>query len=113
LIRYDTVARQQALGCAQKRRCRRRHCRYPAPFPRLGERLDGRAGLLSSGGQQMLAIARGLMANPRILMLDEPSLGLAPAMTKLYAILADLRDDGATVLLVDQMATLALAEAVQ
>jgi branched-chain amino acid transport system ATP-binding protein/branched-chain amino acid transport system permease protein len=61
----------------------------------------------------MLAIARGLMANPRILMLDEPSLGLAPAMTKLYAILADLRDDGATVLLVDQMATLALAEAVQ
>jgi ABC-type branched-subunit amino acid transport system ATPase component len=79
-------------------------------FPRLRERLASRAGLLSGGEQQMLAIARGLMAKPRILLLDEPSLGLAPAMiNELYAVLADLRDDGATVLLVDQMATLALA----
>ncbi len=78
-------------------------------FPRLRERLSSRAGLLSGGEQQMLAIARGLMASPRVLMLDEPSLGLAPAMTnELFDILADLRDDGVTILLVNQMAVLAL-----
>ena len=81
-------------------------------FPRLRERLSSRAGLLSGGEQQMLAIARGLMAKPRILLLDEPSLGLAPAMiNELFDVLAELRDDGVTVLLVDQMATLALAVA--
>jgi branched-chain amino acid transport system ATP-binding protein/branched-chain amino acid transport system permease protein len=78
-------------------------------FPRLRERLTSRAGLLSGGEQQMLAIARGLMAKPRILLLDEPSLGLAPAMiNELFDILAGLRDEGVTILLVDQMATLAL-----
>jgi ABC-type branched-subunit amino acid transport system ATPase component len=80
-----------------------------ARFPRLKERLTLRAGLLSGGEQQMLAIARGLMAKPRILLLDEPSLGLAPAMVnELFDILAGLRDDGVTILLVDQMAALAL-----
>jgi ABC-type branched-subunit amino acid transport system ATPase component/ABC-type branched-subunit amino acid transport system permease subunit len=80
-----------------------------ARFPRLRERLAVRAGLLSGGEQQMLAIARGLMAKPRILLLDEPSLGLAPAMiNELFDILAGLRDDGVTILLVDQMAALAL-----
>jgi ABC-type branched-subunit amino acid transport system ATPase component len=79
-------------------------------FPRLRERLHSRAGLLSGGEQQMLAIARGLMAKPRILLLDEPSLGLAPAMiNELFDVLADLRDEGITILLVDQMAVLALA----
>jgi branched-chain amino acid transport system ATP-binding protein/branched-chain amino acid transport system permease protein len=81
-------------------------------FPRLRERLAIRAGLLSGGEQQMLAIARGLMAKPRILLLDEPSLGLAPAMiNELFDILAGLRDEGVTILLVDQMAALALTVA--
>jgi ABC-type branched-subunit amino acid transport system ATPase component len=79
-------------------------------FPRLRDRLNSRAGLLSGGEQQMLAIARGMMAKPNILLLDEPSLGLAPAMiNELFEVLADLRDDGITILLVDQMAVLALA----
>ena len=78
-------------------------------FPRLAERLEQRAGLLSGGEAQMLAIARGLMSRPEILLLDEPSLGLAPAITEdLYRVLAELRDSGVTTLLVDQMAALAL-----
>ncbi len=81
-------------------------------FPRLRDRLRGRAGLLSGGEQQMLSIARGLMAKPRIILLDEPSLGLAPAIiNELFEILAELRDEGVTILLVDQMAALALAVA--
>jgi branched-chain amino acid transport system ATP-binding protein len=97
----------------------RKHADHPAEiaalllrFPRLRERLASRAGLLSGGEQQMLAIARGLMAKPRILLLDEPSLGLAPAMiNELFDILAGLRDEGVTILLVDQMAALALTVA--
>ena len=79
-------------------------------FPRLRERLSQRAGLLSGGEQQMLAIARGLMAKPEMLLLDEPSLGLAPAVINdLFAVLDRLRGERATILLVDQMAGLALA----
>jgi branched-chain amino acid transport system ATP-binding protein len=81
-------------------------------FPRLRERANQRAGLLSGGEQQMLAIARGLIARPKVLMLDEPSLGLSPALIEdLYSILAELRDEGLSILLVDQMAGLALSVA--
>ncbi|VGO09355.1 Branched-chain amino acid transport system permease protein LivM (TC 3.A.1.4.1) [plant metagenome] len=79
-------------------------------YPRLRERQHQRAGLLSGGEQQMLAVARGLMAKPRVLLLDEPSLGLAPKIiAELFASLDALRTEAITILLVDQMAGLALA----
>ncbi|MGE3066133.1 MAG: ATP-binding cassette domain-containing protein [Hyphomicrobiaceae bacterium] len=79
-------------------------------FPRLRERLHQQAGLLSGGEQQMLAVARGYLTAPSILMLDEPSLGLAPlAAEELFASLAALREKGTTLLVVDQLAGHALA----
>ncbi|MGY3588567.1 branched-chain amino acid transport system ATP-binding protein [Bradyrhizobium sp. USDA 4341] len=79
-------------------------------FPRLKERIDQRAGLLSGGEQQMLAVARGLLTGPKIYMLDEPSLGLAPLVVdELFASFERLRSEGMTIIVVDQMAGHALA----
>ena len=79
-------------------------------FPILGQRRDTPAGSLSGGEQQMLAIARGLMARPRLLLLDEPSLGLAPLIVKeIFEIIDDFRKTGLTILLVEQNANIALA----
>jgi len=84
--------------------------RVIARFPMLDKLRNRRAGLLSGGEQQMLAIARGLASRPQIVLLDEPSLGLAPAIVEsLYRVLEELRADGTTILLVDQMARLALS----
>jgi branched-chain amino acid transport system ATP-binding protein len=80
-----------------------------ARFPRLGERGTQRADTLSGGERQMLALGRALMSSPRLLMLDEPSLGLAPLVVhEIFAIVRGLRDDGVAILLVEQNARAAL-----
>ncbi len=109
-----TVRENLLLGAYRRGRARRRANleRVLALFPRLAERLGQPAGTLSGGEQQMLAIGRGLMAEPSLLVLDEPSLGLAPMIVRqVLELAAGLARDGLAVLLVEQNVVQALAVA--
>jgi branched-chain amino acid transport system ATP-binding protein len=108
-----SVAENLALGAylePDRAEVARRHDQVVATFPRLRERLRQAAGSLSGGEQQMLAIGRALMGAPKLLLLDEPSMGLAPVIVEeIFAVIAGLRQAGVTVLLVEQNAAEALA----
>jgi branched-chain amino acid transport system ATP-binding protein len=83
-------------------------------FPRLQERVDQKAGTMSGGEQQMLAIGRALMASPRLLLLDEPSLGIAPVLVdRIYETIGEIHRSGVAILLVEQNASRALDAAVR
>jgi branched-chain amino acid transport system ATP-binding protein len=100
-----TVRENLDLGAYRRGRARRTHNRHKvfSIFPRLAERQAQRAGTLSGGEQQMLAIGRGLMAEPKLLILDEPSLGLSPLMVEeLFALIKAINAEGIALLLVEQ-----------
>ena len=97
------------LGAYPDRADRAQFDRVFTLFPRLGDRRSQRAGTMSGGEQQMLAVGRALMSRPRLLMLDEPTTGLAPILAEeAYASLKLLRDEGTTVLVAEQQVPLAL-----
>jgi branched-chain amino acid transport system ATP-binding protein len=108
-----TVQDNLRLGAFSRRRERaavnRELARIYELFPILGQRRDQAAGTLSGGEQQMLAIGRSLLAKPRLLLLDEPSMGLAPLLVEeIFRVIAELNRDGVTILLVEQNANAAL-----
>jgi branched-chain amino acid transport system ATP-binding protein len=107
-----TVAENLDMGAYTRRdvaQVRQDMDRVYALFPRLAERRAQLAGTLSGGEQQMLALGRAMMARPRLMLLDEPSMGLAPLMVqKIYQTIAEIAREGVTILLVEQNAHLAL-----
>ena len=105
-----TVDENLRLGAYAERRVPREALdRVFTQFPRLAERRGQLAGTLSGGEQQMLAMGRALMASPRLLLLDEPSMGLSPIMVEtIFETIADIRQQGTTILLVEQNARMAL-----
>jgi len=110
-LRHLTVRENLVLGAYVRRdgEIEADLARVLGRFPRLAERLGQKAGTLSGGEQQMLAIGRALMARPRLLLLDEPSLGLAPlVVASIFGTLRELREEGVTILLVEQNARQAL-----
>ncbi len=109
-LTVDENLRTGAISSNDSAATRKAYDRVMDLFPVLRERRNMMAGYLSGGEQQMLAIGRGLMANPRLLLLDEPSLGLAPFMVqKIRSIIADINASGTSVLLVEQNAQMALS----
>ncbi len=106
-----TVAENLAMGAYARGGSAHAEAQYER-FPRLRERRHQVAGTLSGGEQQMLAMARALMAQPKLLLLDEPSMGLAPLMvSKIFETIAEVAREGVTILLVEQNAKLALEAA--
>jgi branched-chain amino acid transport system ATP-binding protein len=112
LFPHMTVLENLEMGAFQRKdrsRIREDLDRVNHLFPRLAERKGQRAGTLSGGEQQMVAIGRALMARPKVLMLDEPSMGLAPIFVeKIFEIIKEINEQGTTILLVEQNALMAL-----